>query len=352
MLAKGQANKPGSDVIVFTNGDQLAGHFVRSTGSSVTFKSDALGDLTIDWKIVKELRTSEKVAVIRKGVKLRKHQDTAAVPEGTLSVANQSVQLAPATPTIPLSETAVIVGQPDFEKAMTTGPGILQDWKGAITAGATLVRATQNDETFTGALSLVRAEPSENWLNPSNRTSFNLSESYGEVTQPGAPSIKTSIFHGDAERDEYVSGAIFAFGAAAFDHNSTQGLDLEQTYAGGIGWTVINGAAQTFDVKGSMSYMRQQFQTGPTQDLVGSVFAEHYTRKLPRKVVFDEHAAVTPAWNNTNAYSAAFGAMITLPVFKRLSASTGVIDSYLNDPPPAFKKNSFQFTLGLTYSLQ
>jgi hypothetical protein len=29
-----------------------------------------------------------------------------------------------------------------------------------------------------------------------------------------------------------------------------------------------------------------------------------------------------------------------------------VIDTFLNDPPPTFKKNSFQLTTGLTYAIK
>jgi hypothetical protein len=35
-----------------------------------------------------------------------------------------------------------------------------------------------------------------------------------------------------------------------------------------------------------------------------------------------------------------------------VSASTGIIDTFLNDPPPGFQKNSFQFTLGFSYVLK
>jgi hypothetical protein len=101
-----------------------------------------------------------------------------------------------------------------------------------------------------------------------------------------------------------------------------------------------------------VSYIRQEFETGPSMNLIGSVFAEHYNRKLPRGVVMDENLSVTPAWNNTSAYSAAFTTLFTMPIYKRLSGSTGVTDTFLNDPPAGFKKNSFQFTLGLTYTLQ
>src|SRR6185437_14173794 len=117
MLANAQTNTP--DEIVLANGDKLTGHFVRATGSTVTFKSDVLGDLTIDWSKVKELHTSVNVAVIRKGVKLRKHENVSGVPQGTLTVENQNLQLPPPTQPIPVSNAEVVIDQPDFQKAMT-----------------------------------------------------------------------------------------------------------------------------------------------------------------------------------------------------------------------------------------
>lgn len=345
--------KPGPDEIVLSNGDKLAGTFVSATGSSVIFKSDVLGNLTIDWKKVKELHTSQKVAVIKKGVKLKMKQSTADVPEGTLVVQDQNIQLTPAPPQpIPVSQTTNILDAAAFEKAMTHTPGFLEDWKGTATLGISLVEATQDNSSITAAISLARAEPSENWLDPRSRTAIDFTESYGEVTQPNTPTIKTSIYHADAQQDEYFSTSLFGFGEAAFDHNYSQGLDLQQTYEGGFGWTVLKSANSLLDLKGSMSYIRQQFATGPSLNLIGSVFAEHYNRKLSHGMAVDQKASVTPAWNNTNAYSAAFSALLTIPVYKRLSGSTGVIDTFLNNPPPAFKKNSFQFTAGLTYAIQ
>jgi hypothetical protein len=352
VLVDAQTTKPEPDEIVFTNGDKLAGHFVSSNGSKVTFKSDALGDITVEWSKVKEWHTSAKVAVIRKGVKLRQHENAADIPQGTLVMENQKLELTPPPQSIPVADSAVVIDQAAFQKAISHTPGFFQDWKGAITAGATVVNATQDNETFTGSISLVRAEPTENWLDPRNRTSFDFSDSYGELSQPATPTIRTSIFHAGAQRDEYFTTSLFAFGQASFDHNSSQGLKLEETYDGGVGWTVLKSANQTFDLKGAMSYTQQQFQTGANQNLVGSVFAEHYARKLPHGLTLDEHASVTPAWNNTRAYSAAFGTMLTIPVYKRLGGSTGVTDTFLNDPPPGFKKNSLQFMLGLTYTLQ
>ncbi len=348
-----QEPKPGPDVLLFADGERLTGHFVKSAGSSLTFKSDALGEITVDWSKVKELQTSVKVAVIPKNVKLRKHNDV-AIPSGTLSMQDQRVHLAAppaAERSIPLADTGQIVDQASFEKAMSHQPGLLDAWKGTVTVGAAVVNATQDSENFTGAVSLVRAIPTENWLEPSNRTILNLNAAYGEVTQRLTPTIKTAIFHGDLERDEYFSPRFYGFGQGAFDHNFSQGLDLQQTYSGGIGWTLIDRASQTLDLKGSLSYVSQQFSGAPAEELVGSVFAEAFKQKFKRGLTLDQHLTLIPTWNNTSAYSAAFNALLTMPVYKRLNGSAGFIDSYLNNPPPAFRKNSIQLTIGVTYAL-
>jgi hypothetical protein len=308
----------------------------------------------VDWSKVKELQSSAKVAVIPKNEMLRRRADASTIPQGTLSMQDQQLHLTaePQPPkSIPVADAGQIVDQAGFQNALSHQPGFFDAWKGTVTIGAAVVNATQDSENFTGAVSLVRAIPTENWLEPSNRTSLNLNAAYGEVSQPSTPTIKTDIFHGDLERDEYFSPRLYAFGQGAFDHNFSQGLDLQQTYSGGIGWTVIQHDNETLDLKASVSYVRQQFAGAPDLDLIGSIFAEAFKRKFKHGLILDQHLTLIPTWNNTNAYSGAFNALLSMPVYKRLNGSAGFIDSYLNNPPPAFRKNSVQLTLGVTYAL-
>src|SRR5581483_2981791 len=341
--------KPTPDTLLFTDGEKLTGQFLKSSGSTLTFKSDALGEVTVDWSKVKEVQTSASVAVIPKGVRIRKPADSANIPKGPLHVEDQQIQLVGQGQTIPLAQTGQIVDQAGFDKAISHQPGILHDWKGAVTIGAAVVNATQDSKSFTGAVNLTRAIPGETWLEPRNRTIINLSAAYGEVTEPGTASIKTAIFHGDAERDEYFSPRLYYFGQGAFDHNFSQGLDLQQTYSAGIGISLIQRANETLDLRGAASYIRQQFQGAPDQDLIGSVFGEAFNRKFKR-ATFDEHLTLTPAWNKPDDYSAAFNALFTVPVSKRLNGSAGFIDTFHNDPPPGFRKNSMQITMGIPYT--
>jgi hypothetical protein len=198
--------------------------------------------------------------------------------------------------------------------------------------------------------------PPVGWLDPRDRTAADFSGSYGKITEPGSPTVKTAIYHADAERDEFFSARTYALAQAAFDHNFSQSLDLQQIYGGGLGRTVIKLPNQTLDLKATVQFERQDFiaaTPGENQNLIGSTIAANYVRKLPRNMVFNQQLAYIPAWNDMHAYSAGETDMFIIPAYKRLNLSLGTIDTYLNDPPattPATKRNSFQFTMGVTYA--
>jgi len=348
----------GMDTVTYGNGEKLVGHFDGVSNGAAKFKSDQLGEIAIDLNKLQELHSTEKFAVVRKGVKLHKHETDGNVLRGTITIANKMVQVDPGNGqpvvTVAIGDVDDIVEEATYLGAFRS-PGIFHDWKGAIALGVSLVEATQNSTSFNTVIALARVMPpaSQNWLPASNRTLIGFSDSYGKVTQPGTPTVLTSIYHAEAERDEYFdSTAIFAFASAAFDHNFSQGLDLQQVYGGGIGWTVLKKPNQTLDLKGSINYERQSFQT-PTLDhsLATSIFAEDYKRTLAHGIAINQQLSISPAWNDLHAYSAYGAVGVVLPIYKRFGFSVNVIDSYLNDPPPGFKTNSVQFTTGISYTL-
>lgn len=350
-----QAAQPDADTVVFANGEKLVGHFESFTGGSAKFKSDSLGEITVDLSKVQEMHTAQKYAVIKKGVELARGEHDGLIPHGTLTVSNKNVEIDPGggkpVVTVPVADLQNVVDENGFNQAFEH-PNILQKWSGAASVGASIVEATQNSVSFNSSISLLRAIPTVAWLPPRNRTLIDFSDTYGKVTQPGVPEVKTSIYHADAERDEYFTTRVYALGSVAFDHNFSQGLDLQQLYGGGIGWSVIHESKQTLDLKGTADYEKQEFAVGSqNQNLITSVFSELYFRKFSKGIVLNQELSFSPAWNNTNAYTGYASAGLTFPLYKGFGFTTNVIDSYLNDPPPGFKKNSIQFTTGLTYAI-
>jgi hypothetical protein len=47
--AAASRSKPEPDVLIFTDGEKMIGHLERATDSSVVFKSDMIGEVTVDW---------------------------------------------------------------------------------------------------------------------------------------------------------------------------------------------------------------------------------------------------------------------------------------------------------------
>ena len=350
--------KPQPDVLIFTNGDQLTGHLVRADSGSVVFKSDMAGELTIPFDKIKELRSSGSFSMLKKGPPSK----TNLVGQGQVNVADGKVTVTQVQPvTLAIKEVGYVIDTPTYDREVNHQLGFFHAWNGAITAGATIVRATDNVSTFTGGITLARLSPTVSYLPRHTRTTFNLLETYGKATSPVIPQTippspspvitKTNIFHADAERDWYFTPRLYALANVAFDHNYSQGLDLQQLYGGGIGWTPIQEERQQLDLKADIHYERQSFFAQPEEDLIGSIFAENYRRALPRKIVFTQLADYIPSWNNSQAYSAMFGVGLVLPTWKRFGANFAVTDNYLNNPSPGYKANSFQFVAGLAYAV-
>ena len=152
---------------------------------------------------------------------------------------------------------------------------------------------------------------------------------------------------------EYVSARFYALVQTTFDHNYSQGLDLQQLYGFGAGWTPMQTARQQLDLKADVHYEKQQFETAASnENLIGASFAEAYRRTLPRKVVLTQTANVLPAFNVARAYSANASVILAMPLFRRFGLTLQTTDNFLNNPSPGFKKNSFQFVTGLSYTLR
>jgi hypothetical protein len=365
--AMAQAAKPQPDTIVFTNGDQLTGTFERAVGDSVLFKSDMAGEITVPFSKIKQLRSGNDFVVLRKDHPATKQP----IVPGPISVEGDNITISTVNApeyTVPIKEIGLIIDKATYEKE-TNHPGFTYGWNGVITGGATIIAATQTGNTYNAGIALIRAIPTVPYLPKRSRTLFNLTETYGKISQPAIPAnntpfseVKTSIFHTDAEQDKYFSPRFYVLGTVSFDHNFSLGLNFQQIYGGGIGWTAIQDAKQELDLRGDIHYEKQSFIQPlpqippligtPDKNLIGATISEDYLRHLPGKFLLTESVSFLPAFNDPQAYSAIGMVGLALPVYHRLSVNVSTSDTYLNEPAVGFRKNSYQFITGVSYSLR
>ena len=121
----------------------------------------------------------------------------------------------------------------------------------------------------------------------------------------------------------------------------------------GLGWTAIQKPTRQMDLKADLHFLGQEFQTASSnENLVGTGLTETFKQTLPHKVVFTQAFTANPAWNYEQAFTASATAGLNIPVYKRFSMTMQTSDSFLNDPAPTYKKNSFQVVTGFSYSLK
>ncbi len=353
-VAKPEASK-SPDVLLFVNGEQLTGEFESANADGITFKSAMVGELKVSWKNVKELRTDKDFALLSKNAKLTRRGAVAVVPQGTITVEDKNIVVATSggPKTVPVANADRILDAKAFDKALNHPPGVLNGWQGTATGGVSLVRATQDSTTLNAAIHLTRATPGVDWLPPRNRSTVAYTQSYGNTSQAGMDTVKTNIFHAQAEQDQYFSQRLYAFRSTTFDHDFSQSLDLQQAYGAGVGITLVKNALQELDFKGDIHYEKETFfVAGMDQNLVGSTFSQSYLRHLTKGIALNELASLSPSWNVENAYSAHANATLVFPVYKGLGFNLGGVDDYLNNAPVGSKKNSTQVTTGITYSFK
>jgi hypothetical protein len=170
-----------SDSVTFVNGEQISGQLLKVADGKVFFHSEMVGDVSFEWSKVKELKTAKPFAIIVKGDKLVKHKGK-KVPEGTLEVSDNRIAItgAAAGP-VPTEQISYVVDQPTYDKQFDHHPGWTEGWAGAVTAGLSLVEATQHNTNFTSTIALVRKSPPVDWMTTRSRTSLDFSNSYGRL---------------------------------------------------------------------------------------------------------------------------------------------------------------------------
>jgi hypothetical protein len=373
-LSAQTAAKPEPDVLDLNDGEKLIGHLVSAAGASLTFHSDAAGDVKIGWANVKSLKAAAKFAVLEKGVVLNRHADLSKIPQGSVSESDKKLSVdqgngVPAS-VIPAGNAANLIPETSFLAAFKT-PTLNEDWHGTAGLGIDLISATQKSRNITAGVSLQRVVSGQDWISPRYKTLLNFNSADSQLSQSGTPTISSDLIHAGIEHDMFLSSKLFAFGAGDFLHSSSQGMKLQQTYGGGFGYVVWRDEHQELDVKGAIDYIRQSFEppnpcqvanvtctagqlaaaTKPSKSLIGASFGETYSRNLKGGIAFHEGLTFTPSFNDSTAYTFNAFTNFSIPVHKRLMITIGGLDSYVNEPPASFKKNSFEFVTQLAYKI-
>lgn len=332
-----------ADVVTLKNGDRVSGTLVTVKEGNLELKSDVLGNLTVPVKEMSSFSAGKPAVVLVKGQKaIRGHLELE--PSGDWQVTENGK-----SQTVPAASVDVIMPAETYESLVEHTAKPWQDWKGGASLGYSIQHGNQQTDTFTTTISGVRERPETPIFERHWRTNYTLTTLLSHASQDG--SFVTSRTLSTNLRQDYLFTADnFVFGFSQFDHVSTEGLYLRQTYGGGFGRDLIKTARTTFSLLGGLDFVHEKFFTGANDQNAEALGGEKLGIQITKWLRLDHNLNFYPNLSSGGQYRFDTSSTFAAKLSNRFSLNTGVIDLYLSNPPPGNQKNNLTFTTGIGYT--
>ncbi len=342
-----------ADQVTLKNGDHLTGTVVKSDGKTLSFKTDALGSVDIDWSAIEKLSSDSPVFVDQASTK--------KTYNGKLSSVDGTLEVQPATgATVSISQSDVAaLRSADEQKAfeLSQHPGLWQGWTAAANVGFALTGGNSQTENLAISFNALR-------VGLHDKLKLYANTVYATDNNPGVTqSVTANSDQGGARYDHDVSPSIFGFAAADFQADALQDLNLRSILGGGLGWHAIKNSNTTLDLLAGVNYTHESYsastEAGPpivavpaqSNNLIGLTFGDDFSHKLGKSTVLTQNFYFYPDLTNTGEYRGTFNAGTVTKISKRFGWQNSFGDIYVSDPPAGTKKNDVVFTTGLNIAL-
>ena len=343
-----------ADQVTLKNGDHLTGTVVKGDGKTIVLHTDAMGDITIQFAAVQEIKTDKDLHIGVKGGKTE--VGTVTATDGKIEVATKTsgtVEVVPADVTVIRNDAE----QTAFDKSLH--PGLLHGWTGGANVGFSVARGNSETENLALAFNAVHASLND------KLTLY--ATSIDTTNNLATPSTVANLETGGLRFDRNLNPKLFAFGAADFMSNALQFLDLRQVYTGGFGYHAIKSDKTVLDFLGGVNYTHETYSNGTeipptppsttptgvfesygvTHRYVALTLGEELMHKLGKSTVVTQNVDFYPNLQDTGQYRFTFNMGTVTKINKWLGWQNQFGDIYVSNPPTGSKTNDVLFTTGL-----
>ncbi len=343
-----------ADQVTLKNGDRLTGTVVKSDGKTLVLHTDAAGDVTIQFGAIQEIKTEKELYVSLKGGKTV--VGPVSTTDGKLEIATKTAGTVEA----PTGDVTLIrddAEQAAFDKSLH--PGLRHGWTGGANVGFSVARGNSETENVALAFNAVHAS-----LN--DKLTLYASSLYTKSDLPAPPSVSANLEQGGLRYDRNVNPRTFVFGAADFQSNALQYLDLRGVYTGGFGYHAIKSDRTMLNFLGGINFTHETYSNGAenlpatspityvsygvTNRFAALTLGEELTQKLGKSTVVTENFYFYPNLQQTGEYRTNFNIGTVTKINKWFGWQNQFGDIYVSNPPTGSKNNDVLFTTGLNFS--
>ncbi len=344
-----------ADQITLKNGDRISGAIVKSDTKELLIKTEAAGDVTIQWAAIEAIASSQPLHIGLKG---------GQVLVGPVKTENGRIEVAtPASGEVTAPKDTIEVirsdsGQAEYDVAMERlrHPHLLDTWSGLLDTGLSVTRGNSSTISFSLAGKAIRQTDRD-------KITLYTTVIYGKNDNTSPSQTIAHQIQGGVRGDVNISPRFFVFGLTDFNSNQLQHLDLQNVIAGGAGYHVIKTKVTTFDVFGGAGYNQEYFSAyslvnpapppdtldfaALTQKNAEMLAGEELNTTLGKRTKVSENFTVFPNISGPSGYRFSFNSAISTKLNNWLGWQVTFADNYLSNPPFGIKGNDFLLSTGL-----
>lgn len=325
-----------ADQVVLTNGDTISGSIIKKDGDKLTLKNEFLGEVTMPWSAVKNVRSDMDVTVV---------PATGQALQGKVATSGTDLQVTTTTGTTTMPLASVTAVRNSAEQAAyerLEHPGLLELWAGYLDLGLALVRGNSYTDTLTTTFIAARQTRK-------SKLTVHFNQIYGTARSNGIVDANANAVRGGWSLDENLKPKFFASVTNDYEHDQFQSLDLRFVAGGGLGWHAIKNDRAQLDLKAGVDYDRENFTT-LSRNAAEANFGDAFTYKLSGITSVNQSLQYFANLSQTGVYRFNFDLGTVTTLKKWLSLQITASDHFLSDPIFGHQRNDLLLSSGFRVS--
>jgi putative salt-induced outer membrane protein len=320
-----------ADQITLKNGDRVTGAIVKKDGATLTVKSALMGQITVPWDQVSEIKSDAPLNVV--------------LPTQTVQVAVATVdgklELQGKQQTVPLSDVVAIRNadeQHNYERLVHPGWGSL--WAGTASLGLAGAAGNARTLTFTTAVNAAR-------ITTTDKTSIYFNTIKASALVNGKSSDTAEAIRGGVAYDHNLNPRLFANAFNDYEYDRFQNLDLRFVLGAGLGFHAVKAERSRLDLLAGFDFNHSKFGTPLTRNSGELFWGDEYSLKVSGATSLVQSFRMFNDLTNTGTYRMNFDIGASTKLSKWLTWNVSLNNRYLNNPAPGRKTNDLLYTTGI-----
>ena len=327
LLLTASSGFAAADVINLVNSDRISGELVQLVDGQLTFHSELIGVVEIDWNDVAFLQTERAVRIaIKEG-------DEIVATIWSSGLYGLKVGVEGKELIVPMGEL-VGINLPEPVASPTK-------WEGALSSSLGVTQSNRDAQNFNLDFDIARERATD-------RLTAKAAYAFSNQSLSGGGSETTvDSWYARSQYDVIVSDKFFWYGGLRFDRDRVADLDLRTVVGAGAGLTLWNNKTSAFRTTFGLSFLQESFTAGQQNNTVALQIGTGLKHEFNSWLTVLHDTSYYPNPSDFGDFFLSSELVLRSTLASNMFAEFKFVFDYDATPAPGAQKDNYRYTMGV-----